>query len=98
MSSAAPLISCTSQKASTANWKFLLIGSVPAFHLVNVGCVPVQLNDVLRMQDAVRRYSDEIRRAQDMEVQIRVGINSGDVVVRAIGSDLRMDYTAVGLA
>jgi len=31
-----------------------------------------------------------------VEVQIRVGVNSGDVVVRAIGSDLRMDYTAVG--
>jgi class 3 adenylate cyclase/tetratricopeptide (TPR) repeat protein len=50
----------------------------------------------LRMQDAVRRYSDELRRMQGMEVQIRVGINSGDVVVRAIGSDLHMDYTAVG--
>ena len=29
-------------------------------------------------------------------VQIRVGLNSGDVVVRSIGSDLHMDYTAVG--
>jgi class 3 adenylate cyclase len=50
----------------------------------------------LRMQDGVRRYSDELRRAQGMEVRIRVGVNSGDVVVRSIGSDLRMDYTAVG--
>ena len=50
----------------------------------------------LRMQDGVRRYSDELRRAQGLEVQIRVGINSGEVVVRSIGSDLRMDYTAVG--
>jgi class 3 adenylate cyclase len=50
----------------------------------------------LRMQDGVRRYSDELRRAQGVEVQIRVGLNSGDVVVRSIGSDLRMDYTAVG--
>jgi hypothetical protein len=39
----------------------------------------------LRMQDAVRRYSDELRCAQGVEVQIRVGVNSGDVVVRAIG-------------
>jgi hypothetical protein len=31
-----------------------------------------------------------------VRVQIRVGLNSGEVVVRAIGSDLRMDYTAVG--
>src|SRR5215831_6064712 len=50
----------------------------------------------LRMQDAVRHYSDELRRTQGVEVQIRVGVNSGDVVVRSIGSDLRMEYTAVG--
>jgi class 3 adenylate cyclase len=50
----------------------------------------------LQMQDVVRRYSDELRRTQGVEVQIRVGVNSGDVVVRSIGSDLRMDYTAVG--
>jgi class 3 adenylate cyclase/tetratricopeptide (TPR) repeat protein len=50
----------------------------------------------LRMQESVRRYSEELRRTQGVEVQIRVGINSGDVVVRTIGSDLRMDYSAVG--
>ena len=50
----------------------------------------------LRMHEAIGRYTEELRRAQGIEVQIRVGINSGDVVVRSIGSDLRMDYTAVG--
>jgi class 3 adenylate cyclase/tetratricopeptide (TPR) repeat protein len=50
----------------------------------------------LRMQDSVRRYSEELRRGQGVEVQIRVGLNSGDVVVRSVGSDLRMDYSAVG--
>ena len=50
----------------------------------------------LRMQDAVRRHTEELRRTQGVEVQVRVGLNSGDVVVRTIGSDLRMDYTAVG--
>jgi class 3 adenylate cyclase/tetratricopeptide (TPR) repeat protein len=50
----------------------------------------------LRMQEAARCYSDELRRAQGVNVQIRVGLNSGEVVVRAIGSDLHMDYTAVG--
>src|SRR5262245_17671083 len=50
----------------------------------------------LRMQDGVQRHSEELRRAQGVGVQIRVGVNSGDVVVRSIGSDLRMDYTAVG--
>ncbi|HEV8475108.1 MAG TPA: adenylate/guanylate cyclase domain-containing protein, partial [Methylomirabilota bacterium] len=50
----------------------------------------------LRMQDTIRRYSEELRRTQGVEVQVRVGLNSGDVLVRTIGSDLRMDYTAVG--
>jgi tetratricopeptide (TPR) repeat protein len=50
----------------------------------------------LRMQEAVRRYTDEVRIGQAAAVQIRIGVNSGHVVVRSIGSDLRMDYTAVG--
>jgi class 3 adenylate cyclase/tetratricopeptide (TPR) repeat protein len=50
----------------------------------------------LRMQESVNRYAEEARRAHGVTVQIRVGINSGEVVVRAIGSDLKMDYTAVG--
>ena len=50
----------------------------------------------LRMQDAIRRYTEELRRTHGVEVQIRVGLNSGEVVVRSIGSDLNMDYTAVG--
>ena len=44
----------------------------------------------------VNLYADEIQRAGGTPVQIRVGLNSGEVVVRAIGSDLHMDYTAVG--
>jgi DNA-binding SARP family transcriptional activator/class 3 adenylate cyclase len=50
----------------------------------------------LRMQAAVERYAADARRTHGVNVQIRVGLNSGDVIVRAIGSDLRMDYTAVG--
>src|SRR5512139_1476723 len=50
----------------------------------------------LDMQAAIRRYADEMWRARGIRVQIRVGLNSGEVVVRAIGSDLHMDYTAVG--
>src|SRR5499433_908004 len=50
----------------------------------------------LRMQDSVKQYAEEVRRAEGVSVQIRVGLNSGEVVVRSIGSDLRMDYTAVG--
>jgi class 3 adenylate cyclase/tetratricopeptide (TPR) repeat protein len=50
----------------------------------------------LRMQRRVNLYADEIQLKGGTPVQIRVGVNSGEVVVRAIGSDLHMDYTAVG--
>jgi class 3 adenylate cyclase/tetratricopeptide (TPR) repeat protein len=50
----------------------------------------------LRMQESVKVYADEVRRSHAAVVKIRVGLNSGEVVVRAIGSDLHMDYTAVG--
>ena len=50
----------------------------------------------LAMQEAIRRYSEEVRRVHGVEVQIRVGLNSGEVVVRAIGNDLHMDYSAIG--
>jgi class 3 adenylate cyclase len=50
----------------------------------------------LRMQESVKKYAEEVRRSHAAVVKIRVGLNSGEVVVRAIGSDLHMDYTAVG--
>jgi class 3 adenylate cyclase/tetratricopeptide (TPR) repeat protein len=50
----------------------------------------------LRMQELVKRYAEGVRREQGVTIRIRVGLNSGEVVVRAIGSDLHMDYTAVG--
>jgi class 3 adenylate cyclase/tetratricopeptide (TPR) repeat protein len=50
----------------------------------------------LAMQEAMRRYSAEVRRTHGVEVQIRIGLNSGEMVVRAIGNDLHMDYSAVG--
>jgi class 3 adenylate cyclase/tetratricopeptide (TPR) repeat protein len=50
----------------------------------------------LAMQEAIRHYSAEVRRTHGVEVQIRVGLHSGEVVVRAIGNDLHMDYSAIG--
>src|SRR5262245_26828627 len=50
----------------------------------------------LRMQETVKKYAEEVRRSHAVAVKIRIGVNSGDVVVRSIGSDLRMDYSAVG--
>jgi len=50
----------------------------------------------LRMQETVGRYAEQIQKTEGISVRIRVGLNSGEVVVREIGSDTKMDYTAVG--
>ena len=50
----------------------------------------------LAMQEAIRRGNEMIRRNHGVEVQIRVGLNSGEVVVRSVNSDLHMDYSAIG--
>ncbi len=50
----------------------------------------------LDMQRAIEDYAADLRRTQGVSVQIRVGLNSGEVVVRSIQSDLHMDYSAVG--
>jgi len=50
----------------------------------------------LAMQAAMRAYTEDVRRTHGLELRMRVGLNSGEVVVRAIGNDLHMDYSAVG--
>jgi class 3 adenylate cyclase len=50
----------------------------------------------LQIQDAVRRFADALRVSEGLSFSVRLGLNSGDVVVGAIGDDLRVDYTAVG--
>ena len=50
----------------------------------------------LRMKETLRCWAEEIERARGVPLRFRIGLNSGEVVVRSIGSDLDMDYTAVG--
>jgi class 3 adenylate cyclase/tetratricopeptide (TPR) repeat protein len=50
----------------------------------------------LAMQASVKQYAGEVQRTKGVPIHIRVGLNAGEVVVRSIGSDLHMDYTAVG--
>src|SRR5262245_53787247 len=50
----------------------------------------------LAMQAALRRYAEEVRHSHVLQRQPRLGLNAGEVVVRAIGNDLHMDYSAVG--
>ncbi|WP_428311793.1 ATP-binding protein [Hydrocarboniphaga sp.] len=51
----------------------------------------------LEIQRTVRDYADELRLSTGLNLSFRAGLNTGDVVVGAIGDDLRMDYTAQGL-
>ena len=51
----------------------------------------------LRMQEIIKAHADEVLRTEGVPLEIRVGLNSGDVIVRSIGSDLHMNYTAMGL-
>jgi len=50
----------------------------------------------LAMQAAMQSTTEDVRRTRGLELRMRVGLNSGEVVVRAIGNDLHMDYSAVG--
>jgi len=50
----------------------------------------------LGIQEALRKYGKDLESRQGVDFKMRVGLNSGPVVVGAIGDDLRMDYTAIG--
>ena len=50
----------------------------------------------LHLQEELRRYTDDLRRTRGLNVMVRTGLNSGEVVVASIGDNLRMDYTAQG--
>jgi class 3 adenylate cyclase len=56
----------------------------------------------LHLKDEIKRYAEELKRTRGLSFSVRMGLNSGEVVVGKIGDDLRMDYTAqlhtVGLA
>jgi len=52
----------------------------------------------LSMRDDLRLYADELRVGRGFNFSVRMGMNSGEVVVGKIGDDLRMDYTAQGHA
>jgi class 3 adenylate cyclase/tetratricopeptide (TPR) repeat protein len=52
----------------------------------------------LWLRDALRAYADELRLERGLNFSVRMGLNSGEVVVGKIGDDLRMAYTAQGHA
>jgi class 3 adenylate cyclase/ribosomal protein L40E len=50
----------------------------------------------LSIQKSLSEYAENIKKHYGVDFQMRIGLNSGPVVVSSIGDDLRMDYTAVG--
>lgn len=50
----------------------------------------------LAIQEALRDFSKEMEAQRGFGLQMRIGLNTGLVVVGKISDDLRMDYTAVG--
>ncbi len=50
----------------------------------------------LKMLESIGSYASQVGQQHGVDAKIRIGLNSGEVVVRGIGSDLKMDYSAVG--
>jgi class 3 adenylate cyclase/tetratricopeptide (TPR) repeat protein len=50
----------------------------------------------LGIQRSLTGYADEVERRYGVRLRMRIGLNTGPVVVGRIGDDLRMDYTAEG--
>jgi class 3 adenylate cyclase/tetratricopeptide (TPR) repeat protein len=48
----------------------------------------------LTIQETIRGYNMQFQREHGVEVRLRIGLNTGSVVVGRIGDNLRMDYTA----
>ena len=64
--------------------------------VANDGHAQRALRAALAIQRGLQPLADEVRQMYGVEFRMRIGINTGPVVVGAIGRDLRMDYTAVG--
>jgi class 3 adenylate cyclase/tetratricopeptide (TPR) repeat protein len=50
----------------------------------------------LAMQEEMRRYRRKLGQSEELGLQIGIGLNSGEVVVRSISNDLNVDYSALG--
>src|SRR5713101_5597293 len=50
----------------------------------------------LELQDRIRRYSDSLRESGRIPILVRVGVNTGEVVVRSVRTDERVEYKPIG--
>jgi class 3 adenylate cyclase/tetratricopeptide (TPR) repeat protein len=51
----------------------------------------------LALQNEIARHAENVLRLQGISIQVRVGLNSGEVLLRTIGNDLSLEYSAIGL-
>jgi class 3 adenylate cyclase/tetratricopeptide (TPR) repeat protein len=51
----------------------------------------------LALQSEIARHAEDVLRMQGVTIQVRVGLNSGEVLLRTIGNDLSLEYSAIGL-
>jgi class 3 adenylate cyclase/tetratricopeptide (TPR) repeat protein len=51
----------------------------------------------LALQNDIARHAEDVLRMQGVTIQVRVGLNSGEVLLRTIGNDLSLEYSAIGL-
>jgi class 3 adenylate cyclase len=54
------------------------------------------LNAALAIQERLEPVRREVRRSHGLEFRVRIGVNTGPVVIGTIGAALRTDYTAMG--
>ena len=54
------------------------------------------VNTALRIQESLKSFGEEIKKKRGFDFKMRIGINTGLVVVGSIGNDLSMEYTAMG--
>src|SRR6202023_3120801 len=78
---------------STGDGIFALFGA-PAAHEDHPQCA---LYAALRMLDEMRRYSTKLREAGNLPIEARIGVNTGEVVVRSIATgEGHAEYTPIG--
>jgi len=64
--------------------------------IAHEGHAPNACHAALAIRKAIREFGEEIKKGYWFDFSLCIGINPGQVVVGAIGDDLRMDYTAIG--
>jgi class 3 adenylate cyclase/tetratricopeptide (TPR) repeat protein len=78
---------------STGDGIFALFGA-PVAHEDHPQCA---LYSALRMQEDVKRYAEKLRAEKGVNLQVRVGVNTGEVVVRSLKTDeAHTEYTPIG--